>query len=146
MLFTLGVGSAVGLISTSIIIVHDHFPRFSKFWITTFFCIVGFLAGIPYVTPGGPYILSLVNFFGGGFCIFVIATVEIIAIVLTYGIQRLSIDTQFMLGTYPSWFWRFTWTFTSPLLLLVILVYALSTLEVPVYQDAYHFSPGVLGE
>lgn len=41
---------------------------------------MGFGVGIVYVTPGGQAILSLVDFFGGGFIIFVIAIIEVIAV------------------------------------------------------------------
>ena len=41
---------------------------------------MGFGVGIVYVTPGGQSILSLVDFFGGGFIIFVIAIIEVIAV------------------------------------------------------------------
>ena len=48
--------------------------------ITGIICLVGFGIGIVYVTPGGQAILSLVDYFGGGFIIFVIAIVEVIAV------------------------------------------------------------------
>ena len=48
--------------------------------ITGIICLMGFGVGIVYVTPGGQAILSLVDFFGGGFIIFVIAIIEVIAV------------------------------------------------------------------
>ena len=48
--------------------------------ITGIICVIGFCIGIVYVTPGGQAILSLVDYFGGGFIIFVIAIIEVIAV------------------------------------------------------------------
>ena len=48
--------------------------------ITGIICMMGFGIGIVYVTPGGQAILSLVDFFGGGFIIFLIAIIEVIAV------------------------------------------------------------------
>ena len=48
--------------------------------ITGVICLIGFCIGVVYVTPGGQAILSLVDFFGGGFIIFVIAIIEVIAV------------------------------------------------------------------
>ena len=48
--------------------------------ITGIICMMGFGIGLVYVTPGGQAILSLVDFFGGGFIIFLIAIIEVIAV------------------------------------------------------------------
>ena len=48
--------------------------------ITGIICLIGFSIGTVYVTPGGQAILSLVDYFGGGFIIFVIAIIEVVAV------------------------------------------------------------------
>ena len=48
--------------------------------ITGIICLIGFAIGTVYVTPGGQAILELVDYFGGGFIIFVIAIIEVIAV------------------------------------------------------------------
>ena len=40
--------------------------------ITGIICLIGFAIGSVYVTPGGQAILALVDYFGGGFIIFVL--------------------------------------------------------------------------
>ena len=77
MLFTLGVGSATSLTGGIITIIHDQFPKLKKSWITTGVCIVGFFAGLIYVTPGGQFMLTLVDYFGTSFVIFAMATLEV---------------------------------------------------------------------
>jgi solute carrier family 6 amino acid transporter-like protein 5/7/9/14 len=51
MLFVLGVGSAVALISTVITIIRDDFPNFKYLGVTVVTCALGFVGGLVYVTP-----------------------------------------------------------------------------------------------
>ena len=85
MLFTLGVGSAVSLAGCVITIVCDAFPSWKRWLVTFVICSVGFLIGLVYVTPGGMYVLDVVDFFGGGFIVFVIAVIETVAVCWIYG-------------------------------------------------------------
>ena len=48
--------------------------------ITGIICLIGFAIGTVYVTPGGQAVLELVDYFGGGFIIFVIAIIEVVAV------------------------------------------------------------------
>ena len=48
--------------------------------ITGIICLIGFCIGSVYVTPGGQAVLSLVDYFGGGFIIFLIAIIEVIGV------------------------------------------------------------------
>ncbi|KAL3044120.1 hypothetical protein OYC64_003871 [Pagothenia borchgrevinki] len=50
-----------------------------------------------------------------------------IAVVYIYGIDRFNEDFEFMVGYKPSIFWQISWRFTSPLIVLVILVFYLVT-------------------
>jgi len=66
MLFTLGVGSAASLSGCVITVVCDALPQYKRWQITCVICAIGFLLGLVYVTPGGQYILEVVDAFGGG--------------------------------------------------------------------------------
>lgn len=59
MLFTLGVGSAVGLQSGLNANLHDIFPKLKSWMLSGITCSIGFLIGIIYVTPGGQWMLNL---------------------------------------------------------------------------------------
>lgn len=61
MLFVLGVGSAVGLLSGVITNIMDHLPKGKfKYWqVAAIGSLVGFLTGLVYITPGGQWILTL---------------------------------------------------------------------------------------
>ena len=72
-------------------------------------CIAGFGIGLVYVTPGGQAILALVDFFGGGFIIFVLAMVEVLAVSWIYGLKRFTSDIKFMLNVSVGIYWKFCW-------------------------------------
>lgn len=51
MMFVLGIGSAAGLTSSLIAIVHDQFRRFAIWQVACVVCTVEFFIGLIYVTP-----------------------------------------------------------------------------------------------
>lgn len=51
MLFVLGIGSVVALVSAVVTILWDQFPRFKYWQVAIFVCAGGFLCGLIYVTP-----------------------------------------------------------------------------------------------
>lgn len=51
MLFVLGIGSVVALVSAVVTILWDQFPKFKYWQMAIFVCIVGFLCGLIYITP-----------------------------------------------------------------------------------------------
>ncbi|OXA50584.1 Sodium-dependent nutrient amino acid transporter 1 [Folsomia candida] len=124
MLFTLGVGSATSLTNAIITVIHDQFSSIEKKWITTVVCIVGFFSGLIYVTPGGQFMLELVDTFGAGFIIFIVALLEMIGFVWIYGLNNLVRDIEFMLNIKISWYWKFCWSIFIPVSLSVIFIQA----------------------
>jgi len=88
MLFTLGVGSEVTMAGSVITVICDALPQYKRWIITVICCSVGFLLGLVYVTPGGQFVLDIVDYFGGGFIMFVIALLEIVAVSWIYGNER----------------------------------------------------------
>ena len=51
MLFTLGLGSATGLISAVIAIIADNRPDWNKTYVAAAVCVAGFGVGLVYITP-----------------------------------------------------------------------------------------------
>ncbi|KAF0310441.1 Sodium-dependent nutrient amino acid transporter 1 [Amphibalanus amphitrite] len=90
------------------------------------------LIGCPH---GGQFLLNLVDYFGGGFIIFVLATLETIAIHWVYGINRFCDDIQFMIGQRPNIYWRFCWAVFIPISLIAIFIYSLVKMEPLLYGD-----------
>jgi solute carrier family 6 amino acid transporter-like protein 5/7/9/14 len=130
MLFTLGVGSATALTGCVITIICDAFPHFKRWMVTVVISVVGFIIGLVYITPGGQYILDVVDFFGGGFIIFVLAVIETVAICWIYGLNKFLKDVEFMLGIRLGIYWQFSWGVFIPVALIGIFIYSLANFRV----------------
>lgn len=131
MLFTLGLGSAAGLTGGVIAVVCDQFPTWKKSHVTAGVSALGFLIGLVYVTPGGQWILELVDYFGGGFIIFVLVIIEVIAVNWIYGMKTFLRDVKFMLNVDLGIYWKFCWLIFIPVSLTGILIYILVDLQLP---------------
>uniref|UniRef100_A0A1Q3FYH5 Transporter n=1 Tax=Culex tarsalis TaxID=7177 RepID=A0A1Q3FYH5_CULTA len=134
MLFVLGIGSNVAMTSCVMTVIRDQFPKVKNWQAATVIAICGVALGCIYVTPGGQYILTLVDHFGASFIALVLAIAELIAIGWIYGVDRLCKDVEFMLGHRPNLYWRLCWRWVTPLLMTAILIYNLLTLQPLTYQ------------
>ncbi|KAH8386429.1 hypothetical protein KR093_000419, partial [Drosophila rubida] len=137
MLFVLGIGSIVALQSTIVTIICDQFKSW-KYWkvaLTTSIC--GFLMGLVYVTPGGQWILTLVDFYGGTYVVFILAIFELAGIVWIYGLQNLCDDIEFMCNKKVSFYWRICWYFFTPVMMIVIFIYSMVTIQPIKYSESY---------
>ncbi|XP_062139155.1 sodium-dependent nutrient amino acid transporter 1 isoform X2 [Drosophila sulfurigaster albostrigata] len=137
MLFVLGIGSIVALQSTIVTIICDQFKTW-KYWkvaLTTSIC--GFLMGLVYVTPGGQWILTLVDFYGGTYVVFILAIFELAGIVWIYGLQNLCDDIEFMCNKKVSFYWRICWFFFTPVMMIVIFIYSMVTIQPIKYSESY---------
>ncbi|CAG0887346.1 unnamed protein product [Darwinula stevensoni] len=70
---------------------------------------------------GGTYVLQLMDVYGGGTAVIFIAIAECISIVWIYGLKRFCDDVEFMLGKRPGWYWKSTWFFFAPLVMLLVV-------------------------
>jgi solute carrier family 6 (neurotransmitter transporter, glycine) member 5/9 len=129
----LGIGSAVALLSAITTVIWDEFPTVKYWKIAAAACSTGFLLGICYVTPGGQWMLNLIDHFGGTFLVFAMAILEMLAIFYVYGIDNFCDDIEFMLKWKPTTFWRVSWRFVTPGIMIVIFIYYMSVLETPTY-------------
>ncbi|ODN04548.1 Sodium-dependent nutrient amino acid transporter 1, partial [Orchesella cincta] len=144
MLFTLGVGSATSLAGGIITIFCDQFPSIARWQATTAICIIGFFSGLIYVTPGGQFMLTLADYFGASFVIYVMAIVEVTAVSWVYGLNNLCRDIEFMLGIKLGFYWKFCWGFFIPVALIVILVYTLVT-ATELTHNGVNYPPVAIG-
>ncbi|XP_069985298.1 sodium-dependent nutrient amino acid transporter 1 isoform X2 [Penaeus vannamei] len=141
MLFTLGVGSASALTGCIITIICDEFPSFKRWIVTLAVCVVGLLLGLFYVTPQGQYILTLIDHYGAGFIIFILAITEVAAVQWVYGIKNFCRDIEFMLQRKTGIYWKFCWAFLIPVLLAFIFIYGQYKAK-PLQASGYVFGPG----
>lgn len=96
MLFVLGIGSTVGMGSCILRIVRDQFgQRAGPSWaLAGGLATLGFAVSIVYMTPGGQFILNLVDFYGVSFTALILAIGELLAVAWFYGgySERLSLS------------------------------------------------------
>lgn len=134
MLFVLGVGSAVGLQSSIVTNLKDFFPKVKQWQMAGVCCLIGFLVGILYVTPGGQWMLTMVDHFGGTFLIFALAILELVGIFWVYGLENFCWDLEFMLKRKVTPFWRISWGIITPGFMIIIFGYFLLKLENPTFM------------
>ncbi|XP_076319918.1 sodium- and chloride-dependent glycine transporter 2-like isoform X6 [Tachypleus tridentatus] len=119
MLYILGLDSEFALLENILTSISDEIPilRNHKIKFCSVTGVLCFFLGLPCVTRGGQYILEIMDKYGGGTAVILIAVVESIAINWIYGLDRFCDDIYFMLGKKPGIYWRITWRYTSPAIL-----------------------------
>ncbi|XP_076756123.1 sodium-dependent nutrient amino acid transporter 1 [Xylocopa sonorina] len=134
MLYVLGIGSAIAIAGSLIAIISDQFPNWKHIYVVLGTTSFGFCIGIIYCTPGGQFMLELVDYYAGSFVVFILATLEITGIFWVYGLENFVDDVEYMLNRRPSAYWRLCWGIVIPILLAVILIYTLITLRPLTYS------------
>lgn len=133
MLFVLGIGSVVALHSTICTVICDTFPKLKYWQVAIGACFAGFICGILYVTPGGQWMLDLVDHFGGTFLVFALAIFELAGIFWVYGLENYCLDIQFMTKRTVGIYWRICWAIVTPIFMLIIFIYNMATLKSPTH-------------
>ncbi|KAI5651870.1 sodium:neurotransmitter symporter family domain-containing protein [Phthorimaea operculella] len=137
MMTVLGVGSSVALMQTLNTVMMDAFPRVKVIVMGAICCTCGFLVGLIYVTPGGQYVLELVDHYGATFLCLFTAIVETVGVCWIYGLENLCLDIEFMLNMKTSVYWRFCWGIITPGILIIVFIFALISSEEPVFGEDY---------
>ncbi|XP_023161901.2 sodium-dependent nutrient amino acid transporter 1 isoform X1 [Drosophila hydei] len=137
MLFVLGIGSIVALQSTIVTIICDQFKSWKYWKVALVTSICGFLMGLVYVTPGGQWILTLVDFYGGTYVVFILAIFELSGIMWIYGLENFCDDLEFMSNKKVSLYWRLCWSFFTPVMMIVIFIYSMATIKPIKYSELY---------
>ncbi|KAF6200954.1 hypothetical protein GE061_005401 [Apolygus lucorum] len=137
MLFVLGLDSEFALLENVLTSLSDEFPELRQHKLG--FCIVTavfcYTIGLTCVTYGGNYVLTLMDVYGGGVAVLFIAISESIALLWIYGLKNICRDMKFMLRFQPGFYWRITWSFFSPVILGMILVYSFIQFKPLKYED-----------
>ena len=69
-------------------------------------CAACFLLGLPCLSECGQYVLDLMDTYGAGMSVIIIAMFELIAIMWVYGVREYCRDIKAMLGFSPSWYFK----------------------------------------
>lgn len=89
--------------------------------------------------------MDIVDYFGGGFIVFLMATIETIGICWIYGLNRFVRDIEFMLGIKLSAYWKITWAYVIPSVLVFIFCYAMATYK-PLREGDYIYPSVATGQ
>ncbi|XP_049699566.2 sodium-dependent nutrient amino acid transporter 1 isoform X2 [Helicoverpa armigera] len=142
MMAVLGVGSGVALFSTINTILIDAFPKVPIIYMSAINCTICFLVGLVYVTPGGQYILELVDYYGGTFMRLFAAIIETMGVFWIYGLENMCLDIEYMLGLKSSIYWRVCWGIVTPIMMMVVFFYSLITTEELLFGGTYEYPQG----
>ncbi|KAG4076274.1 hypothetical protein HA402_014823 [Bradysia odoriphaga] len=134
MLFVLGIGSNVGMNSCLYTVIKDRFVHLAPWKIVVPVAIVQFFIGLMYVTPGGQHLLRFIDFYGVSFIAFLLGISQMITFGWIYGVNRIALDIEFMLGIKTGWYWRLCWAIITPALMTAIFVYNLIMFEPVTYK------------
>jgi len=124
MLLSLGLSTMFATLQTIITCCSDAFPktiRKNQMLFTGMLCIFLFIAGLPMVTNGGIYILTLFDDFAGTYALLVVSITEMLMVTWVYGIENFCLDIKLMIKQDVSSYWRICWKFISPALLSFVL-------------------------
>ncbi|XP_033111858.1 sodium- and chloride-dependent glycine transporter 1-like [Anneissia japonica] len=146
MLFIVGLDSEFVMFETVITAVMDelesHYSGIMKHKnkITLITCVVSFLLGIPFVTEGGVYLMTLFDWYSAGVSPMVLGVFECYIICWHYGLDRFERDVASMIGYRPWIPLQICWKFITPFITLVILVLSFVFYSSAVY-GSYTFPP-----
>ncbi|XP_070557643.1 sodium-dependent proline transporter-like [Ptychodera flava] len=125
MLFTLGLDSQFGMVEGISSAIIDSFPKYLLARRTYFIaglCILMYLLGLPIVTQGGMYLLTVMDWYSGSISLLVVSFCECLVIAWIYGTDRFYEDLRMMLGDYPNPWWKICWKFLTPLVIIFIII------------------------
>ncbi|XP_041978591.1 uncharacterized protein LOC121732704 [Aricia agestis] len=142
MMAVLGIGSGVALLSTVNTLLLDAFPKVPTIVMSSIVCVCGFLVGLIYVTPGGQYVLEIVDHYGGSFMRLFASIAETMGVCWIYGVENLCLDIEYMLGIKISAFWRVCWAIVTPVLMCTVFFYSMITAERIVFGEDYEYPWG----
>lgn len=154
MLFLLGLDSEFALLETVLTGIYDMFPktRGYKVYVCLITCCVCYLLSIPCVSYSGLYVFDLMDTYGGGMGVLIIAIFETTVIMWIYGVGRFSDDLKFMFNSEPiNFFGKIGWGITqicwsiTPIILTAIFAITCVYWETPIYKGNVHYPDWVHG-
>jgi len=129
MMVTLGFSSAFSMVEAFLAAFSDEMASFLargkrrnilfRFGSIAIMCVLG----LSMCTRGGFYLVNLLDNYIGGFPLLLVGLLECIAVAHVYGFERFSDDIEMMLHKRPHVFFKITWCFITPGILLAIIIF-----------------------
>ncbi|XP_048247888.1 sodium- and chloride-dependent glycine transporter 1-like [Haliotis rufescens] len=135
MLILLAMDSLFSLVETVTSAILDEYPSLLK-WrvpVTLGYCLVSFLLGLIFTTEGGMYIFQLVDWYFVVIFLIFYGFIECIIFGWVYGVNRVSADIELMLGRPVPFFFKITWCYITPAMLLITFIFTLVQYQPPTY-------------
>ncbi|GFO43793.1 transporter [Plakobranchus ocellatus] len=144
MLFTLGLDSEFAFMETVLTGLQDEFPKLRPYKSCTCIglCMTCFVVSLPFVCPGGDYVVTIMDFYGADFSVIILAWLEVVGVMWVYGVFNYLKDIEYMLGKKipASRYWVFCWAGASPGILGFLFIYRMIRFEPPKYPTGEYFS------
>ncbi|XP_071096640.1 sodium- and chloride-dependent glycine transporter 2-like [Haliotis cracherodii] len=148
MIILLAMDSLFSQVETFMTAILDEYPKLTK-WripINAVYCLVSFLVGLVMTTESGVYVFQLLDWYIVAIFITFAALLECIMVSWLYGIDRFSDDIELMIGRPAPLFFKITWCYITPAMLLTTLVFTFLQYEPPTYgQYVYPYYTTVIG-
>ncbi|XP_076853954.1 sodium- and chloride-dependent GABA transporter 1 isoform X2 [Brachyhypopomus gauderio] len=145
MLLCLGLDSEFAMVEVAVTCIMDGFgPKVLRVFrrkelLVAAVCSVGFLLGIPHITRGGIYVFQLMDHYTAVVSLMFLAFFEVLAVTMIFGVQRICVMVENMLGRTPNLYFRVCWMFLSPLLVLGILISSIVQYTPARYGKSYTY-------
>ncbi|XP_033631857.1 sodium- and chloride-dependent glycine transporter 1-like [Asterias rubens] len=143
MILMLGIGSEFCMFETVITGIVDELEKYNpifrkkKYLVTLAMSVLLFLLGLPMVTHGGIYLLTIMNAFSAGLSVLIIAMLECIVVAYIYGADRFLDDINVMVGFRPGFYWKACWKLLSPAFISFIIIFTFVGYQPMTYNKTY---------
>ncbi|XP_073811812.1 uncharacterized protein [Musca autumnalis] len=138
MMFILGVGSNVGVISSVVTVICDGFTSTKRWIVVIVMVVICYCFGLMYITPGGQFIMNYIDFYAVTLVAIVLGIFELIAASWIYGVKNICRDIKFMLKIKTSIYYRICWGIVTPVFMTAVLIYMLAEYEPLKYNDVLY--------
>lgn len=142
MLFLFCVGSNMGMASCIMTVIRDRYPEIKCWKIVIGIVTCGAIIGSFYTTPGGQFLINLLDFYGASFVALILAIIELLTVSWIYGVDRFCKDIEFMLERKTGLYWRICWKFITPAIMIGILIYFIY-IWAPINYQGIEYSTGM---
>uniref|UniRef100_A0A3B1IIJ0 Transporter n=1 Tax=Astyanax mexicanus TaxID=7994 RepID=A0A3B1IIJ0_ASTMX len=145
MLLCLGLDSEFAMVEVAVTCIMDGFGVKvlrvfkRKELLVLVVCLVGFLLGIPHITRGGIYVFQLMDHYTAVVSLMFLAFFEVFAVTVIFGVPRICVMVENMLGKRPNLYFRVCWKFLSPMLVLGILISSIIQYTPARYGKSYTY-------
>lgn len=114
--------NVVGSLADNFPVIAKHKLKFTFLTAATFY-----VCALPCTTNAGQYFIEIYDKHGSSTPMLFTGIIECIVISWIYGVDNFLDDIKFMLKIELGYYWRITWKYTSPVILLLLNIHSMTT-------------------